>query len=918
MSYDLSNDAQPPQPIPLPGISEGGLRRLRRLILAFGILLLAFLVLWWARGAYTDLLWFDHLGYRSVFLKVFTLKLWLFCAGTLVSATALSSTLYLAWRRSRGESTLGQSEGTIRLLYAVTGVSAALVVVIGAPLFGESASDRWETLLLLFNRVPFGIPDPQFSRDPTFYMTTLPVMQLAQEWLMGLAITMILATASLYGAVHAIRGLGLPITQAMLKHLAVLGAFLMLTIAASHGLDVYKLVLSQGGLVAGATYTDVHARIPALLFMASIAMVAMLGFAVSSRNGSLRLVIGSFILWVLVALLAGLLYPALFQRFQVTPNEFAKEAPYIQRNIEATRRAYQLDQVRQESFPASGRLDSQAIRDNRASIENIRLWDVQPLEDAYNQLQFMELYYQFLNMDSDRYEVDGRLRQVLVAARELHSGNLPPDAQNWVNLTLQYTHGYGISMSPANSFSPGEGRPNFFIQDIPIKGRFAVNRPEMYYGESAVDFVIVGHDLPEVNPGPASERQAPYRYQGAGGIPLDSTLRRLSYAWQMGDVNILLSDQITRDSRIQYRRQIDQRVKAIAPFLKLDRDPYPVLDENGRLWWIQDAYTTTARYPYSTRLEDPSRSIEGLNYIRNSVKVVVDAYNGGVVFYALDPQDTLLQMYRRAFPSLFVDLDRMPKDLRSHLRYPMGLFSSQARMYLRYHVTDPQTFFNQAEQWAIPLETRFGKQGVQMTPSYLVLKNPDEEREEFVLMLPFSPAGDKKNLVGWLLARNDDPNYGELVAYNVPGDVQVDGPSQVEARIQNDQNISQQFSLWQGAGSQVIRGQLLVIPIADTIVYVESLYLQSESLAFPELKKVILADGSDVVMADSVDLGLAMLAGELPPSVGPSFTDTTLPDPGPALEEQQIEEAFAGIGETLGELEDALENLKEALGGRQQ
>lgn len=919
MSYDLSNDAQPPQPIPLPGISEAGLRRLKRIGLVAGLILLAFLLLWWARAAYTDLLWFDHLGYRSVFLKVFTLKLWLFCAGTIVAAAALSVNLYLAWRRSRGESTLGQSAGTIRLLYAVTAISAGLVVVIGAPLFGDSASDQWETLLLFFNREPFGTPDPQFSRDPAFYITTLPVMQLARGWLMGLAITSLLATASLYAAVHAIRGMGMPVTPAMLKHLAALSAFLMLTIAAAHGLDVFELALSQGGLVAGATYTDVHARIPALIFMASIALVAMLGFAFSCYNASLRLVIGSFILWVLVALLAGLLYPVLFQRFQVAPNEFAREAPYIQRNIEATRSAYQLDQVRQASFPANGRLNSQVIRDNRAAIDNIRLWDVQPLQDAYNQLQFMELYYQFLNMDSDRYEVNGQLRQVLVAARELHSENLPPDARNWVNLTLQYTHGYGISMSPANSFSGGEGRPNFFIQDVPIKGRFEVNRPEIYYGESAVNFVIVGHELPEVAPLPASDSQLPYKYRGEGGILLGSTLRRLAYAWQMLDINILLSDQLTEDSRIQYRRQIDRRVKALAPFLKLDRDPYPVLDGNGKLWWIQDAYTVTGRYPYSTRLEGTnlSDSDNPPNYIRNSVKVVVDAYNGGVVFYALDPQDTLLQMYRKAFPSLFVDLEEMPKDLRSHMRYPMGIFSAQARMYQRYHVTDPQVFFNQAEQWAVPLETRFGKQGVQMTPSYLVLKNPGEEREEFVLMLPFSPAGDKKNLVGWLLARNDGANYGELVAYNLPGHVQIDGPSQVEARIQNDQDISQQFSLWQGAGSQVIRGQLLVIPIADTIVYVESLYLQSESLNFPELKKVILADGSDVVMADSVDQGLAMLAGELPASAGPFPGDSAGPTVGPALGEQEIEEAFAGIGESLGELEDALENLREALGGSQ-
>ena len=746
MSYDLSNDAEQPGPAPLPGISAANLRRLRLGSLAIAFLVLLILVLFWAKSAYTDLLWFDHLGFRSVFVKIFILKLWLFVGGAIVAGVVLFLNLYLAYRLSSGESTLGQPARVIRLLTATAIGSAGLVVVIGAPVFGGAASGRWETMLVYFNKVPFGILDPQFSLDAAFFVVTLRMLHFVQGWFMGLAITAIVTSLALYMALYAIRGLGLVVAPRMLKHVAALVVFLMLTIAAGHVLDIYELVLSDNGIVAGATYTDIHARIPSLWLMTAIALLVMLGFGVSNYYGGLRLMAGSFSLWVLVVLLAGLAFPALFQRFQVAPDEFALELPYIERNIKATRYGYQLEFVQQASFPAPGRLDHQTIRENRATLDNIRLWDVQPLQDAYNQLQFMELYYQFLNMDSDRYVVDGRLRQVLLSARELDPANLPADAQNWVNQTLQYTHGYGVSMSPAMSFTLGEGRPDFFLQGIPIEGKLSVTRPEVYYGESAVEFAIVGHGLPEVDPQPDFQH-----YDGTRGVPLSSTFRRYAYAWQMGDINILLSDQLTEDSRIQYRRQIGQRLGAIAPFLELDSGPYPVVDENGKLWWFQDAYTTTDRYPYSASLAGR------FNYIRNSVKVVVDAYNGSVDFYVVDPEDPLLVMYRNAFPGLFRDLDEMPSNLRDHMRYPTGIFSAQAHMYLRYHVTDPQVFFNQAEQWAIPLETRFGKRGVRVTPSYLVLKNPGEEQEEFILMLPFTPAGDKKNLVGWLTARNDRP-----------------------------------------------------------------------------------------------------------------------------------------------------------------
>ena len=903
MSYNLSNDAELPPAPRLPGISTKTQRRLQRGFPAVTALVLLFLVLWWARGVYTDMLWFGNLGFTDVYIKVLLLKAWLFVGGTLIGGAVLAVNLYFAWAIARGPSTLGLPEDFLRLLRATVIGSAGLTALVGGTIFGSIAAGRWVTFLLFFNKVSFGSIEPQFGLDTSFYVVTLRLLHFVQGWSLGLAVTAIVVTITLYIAAYSLRGTAFILAPRMIKHGAALGVFLMATIAASHALDVFELVLSDNGVVFGATYADVHARIPALWLLTGIAALSAAGFGVSIVFGGPRLMVGAFSLWVIAVLLADLAYPALFQRFQVDPNQFGRETIYIERNIEATRASYQLDRIKEVPYASTARLNPVSLGAQRATIENIRLWDLQPLQDAYNQLQFTKLYYNFLDMDSDRYMIDGDLRQVLISAREL----VPPDdAQNWVSQQLQYTHGYGVTMSPANGFTPGEGRPEFLVQDIPIRGEFPVERPEIYYGESPGSFVIVNSALPEVDPG--SDFQ---HYTGEGGVQLSSRLRRMAYAWQFGDVNIILSDQVMEDSRLQYRRHIQTRIRTIAPFLHLDRDPYPVLDHAGKLWWLQDAYTVTDRIPYSTRLEG------GVNYLRNSVKVTVDAYNGSVEFYVTQPDEPLIRMYRRAFPTMFKELDEMPADLREHVRYPIGLFSAQAQLYLRYHVTNPQVFFNQAEQWAIPLETRFGKEGVRMRPVYLVLRPPGAEQEEFILMVPFTPAGEKKNLVGWLMARNDGPHYGDLLSYQLPSDPQVDGPSQVEARIQNDQQISQQFTLWDGAGSEILRGQLLVIPIDGSILYVEPLYLQSEGLNFPELKKIILADGSDVVMADSLDQGLAMLVGGEPDQpTGASVLGSQSP---PGSEElDRMQEAVTELSRAVDHLQGALEDLRQSIGGSHQ
>ena len=906
MSFDLTNDSDEPEGPNLPGISEVVLQRVRKgCIIAVG-LLFAFLILWWLRTVYTDLLWYGELGYRDVFTKILVMKLWLFIGGTLVTAAALFVNFYYTFRFSRGPSTLPVTDETMRLLRALLVAAVVITALTAAPVFGSAAAARWEVFLLFLNKVSFGVPDAEFGQDLSFFIVTLRMLNFIQSWIMGILITSVVMSLLLYAGIYGLRGLNFFLAPRMLKHIGILGGLLMVSIAAGHVLAIYELVVSPGGLVAGAGYTDIHARIPVLWLMTSIAALGAGAFFVSNYFGGLRLMVGSFSLWIIMALLANLAFPALFQRFQVDPNEFEREQVYIERNIESTRVAYQLDQVEEVALPAVGDIDANVVANNLPVIENIRLWDVEPLQDAYNQLQFMELYYNFLNMDSDRYVLDGRLRQVLLAARELDPDNLPADARNWVNRRLQYTHGYGVAMSPATGFTPEEGRPEFFIQDIPIRGEIPIRQPELYYSESPAPFAIVNSTAPEVDPSGSQ-----LHYDGPGGVNLDSTFRRLAYAWQFADINILLSDQISSGTRIQYRRQISERVHALAPFLTMDDDPYPVVDKAGKLWWLQDAFTTTDRYPYSTLTEDK------FNYIRNSVKAVVDAFSGEVFIYVMDPTDSLLQMYRRAFPDLFLDFDRMPADLQAHIRYPNGIFSAQADMYLRYHITDAQAFFNQAEQWAIPQDTRFGKRGVEVHPSYLILQMPGGDSEEFVLMLPFSPAGEKKNLVGWLTARNDGVHYGKLNAFSVPSDPQVDGPAQVEARIENDQTISQQFTLWDGPGSQVVRGQLLVIPVGDAIIYVEPLYLQSEVLAFPELKKVILADGSNVVMADSVGEGLAMLLEGKAPLVDTSLGGAGVGGDGQATpgpeDLQVIENAVSGLDEALKELQEAVERLRESL-----
>ena len=565
-------------------------------------------------------------------------------------------------------------------------------------------------------------------------------------------------------------------------------------------------------------------------------------------------------------------------------------------------------------------------------MENIRLWDYKPLTNVYKQIQLIRPYYDFKDADVDRYEINGEYRQVLLAAREVAPEKLKEEAQTWVNEKLFYTHGIGIAMSPATEFT-AEGRPIFFAKDIPANGEIPVSypgqeaspdivveNPRIYYGENSKDYVIVNTNTGELDYQTGEGELIVTNYQGSGGVSIGSYFRKLIYAWQMRDINILISSQLNDDSRIQYRRAVEDRVSTVAPFLKLDKDPY-IVAANGQLYWIQDAYTTSDKFPYSQPTDD-DKTLEHYNYIRNSIKVVVDAYTGEVSFYLWDTDDPIALTYQKMFPTLFSDIDSMPADLASHVRYPQGLFAVQAEKYIRYHMEDPQHFYGNEDLWAFPQE-KFGQsEGLQpVEPYYVIMRLPGETKEEFVQLIPYTPDG-RPNMVGWLAARSDAPEYGKLVAFNFPKDRQVDGPEQVEARIDNDQEISAWFTLRCTEGSTCIRGNLLVIPIGNSILYAEPIYIQAEGVSFPELKKVILSTADQVVMGDSLNDALYLLTGareSIPlksadegqkelssPKVGKSDEDGKL---------DQIRDSIGNIKIELDRIESLFQNLEEVIKG---
>jgi len=602
----------------------------------------------------------------------------------------------------------------------------------------------------------------------------------------------------------------------------------------------------------------------------------------------------------------------------VKPNELELEKTYLQRNITLTQQAYNLHRIAVKSFPAEQSLTFNTLEANQATIDNIRLWDWQPLMDTYAQLQEIRTYYKFHDVDVDRYWLDGVYRQVMLSARELKSALLPSNAQTWVNRHVLFTHGNGVIMSPVIRKS-GEGLPIFYLQNIPpvTTGGPPIQEPRIYYGEETDNYVIVKGSTPEFDY-PNGQDNVYATYQGTGGVPVGGIARRVLFAWYFEDLNILISRYITGESRIMFRRTIQDRVRAVAPFLRLDRDPYIVISE-GRLFWMQDAYTTSDYFPYAQPI--PNR---GLNYIRNSVKVVIDAYNGTIEFYLADPSDPIAATYERIFPGLFKPLEAMPQELQKHIRYPEDLFLIQAQIYRAYHMDRPEVFYNREDLWQFPRQP--SGEAATMVPYYIILRLPGEPQAEFFLMLPMVPA-QRQNMIAWLAARCDQPNYGKLIVYEFPKDKLVFGPFQIEAQINQNTEISRQLTLWNQLGSRVIRGHLIVIPIEKSILYVSPLYMRAETGQLPELKRVIVAYGERVVMEETLAEALAALFKEPrltpPPPEAPAGTLPAGPEADRAREalsryNRAVEELktgnWAGFGTELDKLRSLLEELGQSSG----
>ncbi len=900
-----------------------GARWRRTAITVAGVVLGLFVVQRFT-GLLVDWLWFSSVGYGAVFSTMLAAKALLFAAVFAVSAVAIGASGFIAHRyaKSLGRSppSLAFSSSTPTVIIELAdqfspriawrSTIAGVAVVLGLLLaVGEISS--WDMALRFLHQVPFGERDPIFNKNISFYFFSLPAYIELKNWLLQL----LFCCAVVAGAIYAVRGdvaLEQPrrgLSPAACAHgSALLGLFFVLK-AWSYGLDRYLLLYGDNGVVVGASYTDVHVELPVLWLLVAVAAGASIASWANMRWRNYRIPAASVLLLFGSSFLCAEIYPALFQRFYVKPSELQLETPYIQHNIALTREAYGLGQIAVKPFPAEQGLNLASLQANRPTIDNIRLWDVQPLLDTYAQLQEIRTYYKFLSVDIDRYRLDAGYRQVMLSARELEPNMLSANAQTWVNLHLLFTHGNGIVMSPVTEKST-EGLPYLYLQDIPpvANGGPTIREPRLYFGGAGQDYVIVKGTVPEFDY-PKGTDNVYTRYSGRDGVAIGSMARRSLFAWQFDDPNILLTGYITDQSRILLHRNIQDRVRTLAPFLTLDHDPY-IVASGGRLFWMQDAYTTSQWFPYS----QPTNG-DDTNYIRNAVKVVIDAYNGTVDFYVSDPTDPILRTYQRIFPGQFKPLDAMPQDLRQHIRYPEDLFLIQAQLYRAYHMDAPEVFYNREDLWQFPRELAGidgGNTPTPMTPYYMIMRLPGEPRAEFVLMLPMVPS-QRENMIAWLAARCDPPAYGQLIVYTFPKEKLVYGPFQIEARIQQNTEISQQISLWNQMGSRVIRGHLVVVPVENSILYVSPLYLRAASGQLPELKRVIAAYGDRVVMEETLGEALAALFKETGPVALPRGTSDARAREALAHYNRAIERLKAGDWSGFGAELDALRPLLEEL-----
>jgi uncharacterized membrane protein (UPF0182 family) len=888
-------------------IHRPSIHLLRSLIIAAFLL---FAVLVGITGYLEKWLWMRQLDYISIFWTLLSVQWAMLCTAFVVAFLYLWVNVRQATKNSGALPRVGQpwssaslsradarTQTNIELSPGLLKAAAVLVSAGVALVFATGFYSEWDTYLRFRYGGSFGVSDPLFGVDVGFYVFHLPFYELLQTSLTLLTVLTLGIVLSIYVFLGLRRASGsgrIDIGGNVTSHLSVLLFILVANFGWGFYLDHYELVYSTLGVVYGAGYAADHVTRVALWIMVGASGVACALLALNFFRPNLKILGAGAAAYVALWAIGVSVAPFVFQEFVVQPSELALETPYLKNYIDFTRKAFQLDKIQETSYPALADLTPAVIARNQDTIQNIRLWDARPLLQTYQQTQAIRLYYQFYNVDTDRYHLADGYHQVMLSPREL-SPELPEKAQTWVNQYLQFTHGYGMVMNFVSK-TIGGGFPQYALENVPVQSDFGLNisQPAIYYGQSMPGYRIVDTGIKEFDY-PKGNDNVYTSYNGKGGIPLDSFWKRILFAWTKADVNILLTSYLKPESRIQIYRDVRERVTQIAPFLRLDNDPYAVLSE-GKQYWIQDAYTVSNYFPYAnpqrtTRPANafggslggammdsahdpdaegitagPTAAYDGLNYIRNSVKVVVDMYDGTVRFYVMDPKDPILAAYRRAFPSVFNDLSALSPDLKKHLRYPEDLFAVQANQYRTFHMTDPQVFYNREDLWTAPTE-KYAGQTQPMQPYYILAKLPGSDQLEYLLMTPFTPQ-NRDNMISWMAARSDFPEYGQMIFYELPKEKLIYGPNQIEAMIDQNTTISQQLTLWNQQGSRVIRGKEIVTPIENSFLYVVPLYLKAEGTNFPQLKRVIAVAADKVVMEPTLDEALNDLFGTQQPQAG--------------------------------------------------
>ena len=818
-----------------------------KVLIFIGAIVLIIVALFVGTNIWLNYAWFSKLGFLNVFLKILWTKIGLWWGFFAIFSIFAGLNVSRAFKRGNIQTIKIQQAGVpIEMNRKVGVIVASVVLLIMGIIMARNGSSKWDLILKLLNRASFGLKDPVFGRDVSFFVFNLPVYNFLKSWSLGTVILTFIVIGLLYLISGQITVAGNKFTASdqSKKHLITLLFLITLIIAWGYLLKVFMILYSRKGIIYGAGFTDVKFSRPGYYIMIAVSLLAAALTFIGMKKRSFKQPLIAYGLLIGLAIVITGIVPGIVQQISVKPNELVKELPFIENNINFTRRGYNLDIIEREQFPVNDSLTSEDFSPDKGVSKNIRLWDHRPLKLTFSQIQEFRLYYDFYDVDVDRYHFGDEYRQVMLSAREINYNELPPEAQRWVNQKLVYTHGYGFVMTPVNEIGE-EGLPVLLAMDIPpkISVPLKMDRPEIYYGEETIPYVIVNTDQPEFDY-PKGDANEYTKYQGTGGIPIKNGLRKLWLTIRLRSLEIIFTGSLNPESRVMIHRSIQERVPKIAPFLKYDPNPYLVVHD-GKLFWLLDAYTTTDRFPYSSPYKD------GYNYIRNSIKVTVDAYTGDVNYYTIDPNDPLIKTYSNIFPGMFKDISEMPDGLLAHVRYPMYIFSVQAELYSTYHMTDPQVFYNKEDKWTTPREI-YEQSETDMIPYYTIIKFPDDvQNEEFVLIIPFTPT-NKNNMLAWMAAMCDPESYGRIVEYKFPKEKLLYGPLQIESRIDQNSEISQLFTLWGQKGSSVIRGNLLVIPVKDSLIYVEPIYLRAEQSELPEMKRVIVG------YQDRIGIGLTL------------------------------------------------------------